>query len=129
MILDSADALNPSETLSYADTIIGLPTMIICLQMVPFAFFFHYAYSVKPYKASSTTTRATDSRQYLAVVDSEAGKSYGKGYQGGPFGIYAWLALWNPVEFFREIKSTFDIFRYSSRVDPMETEMSLNSRM
>lgn len=110
MILSSTGALKPSGTLSYADTIIGLPTMIICLQVVPFAAFLHYAYSVKPYKIPSVT-HADVSQQYLAVDDNETGSPYVKGYQGGPLGIHAWLALWNPMELFRDIKSTASMFR------------------
>jgi hypothetical protein len=118
MILHSTDALKPSDTLSYADTIIGLPTMLICLQMVPFAFLFYYAYTVKPYKMSNAGVKhSSDSQQYLAVVDSETGGHYIKRYQGGPLGIYAWLALFNPVDFFRDIKSTFDMF-HDARTGP-----------
>ncbi|KAJ5984242.1 hypothetical protein N7481_006341 [Penicillium waksmanii] len=117
-ILHSTDALKPSDTLSYADTIIGLPTLLICLQMVPFAFLFYYAYSVKPYKTSNARVKhSSDSQQYLAVVDSETGGHYIKRYQGGPLGVFAWLALFNPVDFFRDIKSAFDMI-HNARTGP-----------
>lgn len=127
MILDSTDVLKPSNTLSYADTIIGLPNLLICLQMVPFAFLFFYAYSVKPYKTSNVK-RGSESQQYLAVVDSETGGHYVKRYQGGPLGIWAWLALFNPLEFFRDIKSTLDMFS-GAKSRPMEAGMDMNYRM
>jgi hypothetical protein len=38
--------------LTWADVNIGLPTLIISLLMVPFSLFFHYAYSIKPYRLS-----------------------------------------------------------------------------
>lgn len=125
MILDSTGTLKPSDTLSYADTIIGLPTLIICLQVVPFAFFFYYAYSLKQY-TTLNVKGDSDSQQYLAV-SSETGSPGAKRYQGGPLGIYAWLALFNPGELSRDIKSTFNMFR-DSKMQQMETEMSPNSR-
>lgn len=127
MVLDSTGTLKPSDTLSYADTIIGLPTLIICLQVVPFAFFFYHAYSVKPYMTLNVK-RTSDSQQFLAVVDSETGRPRVKRYQGGPSGIYAWLALFNPGELFRDIKSTLNMFR-DSKTEHMRTGMGLDSRM
>ncbi|KAJ5089734.1 hypothetical protein N7532_008418 [Penicillium argentinense] len=127
MIVDSANGLEPSDTLSYADTIIGIPTMIICLQMIPFALVFPYSYPTKPDKASSTT-RASDSQQHRAVVDSESGRPFAKRYQGGPLGICAWLALWNPVDFFRDIMSTLYMFR-AAEMELREAGVSLNSRV
>jgi len=126
MILDSTSALEPTDTLSYADTKIGIPTLIICLQVAPFAFFFHYAYSVKNYEALSTK-RASGSHPYLAVIDSETGLTPGKRYQGGPLGIYAWLMLVNPVEFFRDIFSTYGMFR-DSKSAQMDNGMNMDTR-
>ncbi|CAI7625221.1 unnamed protein product [Penicillium crustosum] len=124
MVLDSTGTLEPSATLSYADTIIGLPTLIICLQVVPFAFLFYYAYSIKPY--TTLNVNCTSNLQDLAVVDSETGNPRVKRYQGGPLGVYAWLALFNPGELFRDIRSTFNMFRDFKTED--ETGMSLDSR-
>ncbi|KAJ5082264.1 hypothetical protein N7532_011307 [Penicillium argentinense] len=126
IILDSTGTLKPSATLSYADTIIGIPTLIICLQVVPFAFLFYYAYSIKPY--TTLNVKCTSNLQYFAVVDSETGSPRVNRYQGGPLGIYAWLALFNPGEFFRDVKSTFNMFR-DSKMEKMETGMGLDSRM
>ncbi|KAJ5504776.1 hypothetical protein N7463_007650 [Penicillium fimorum] len=125
MVLDSTGTLKPSATLSYADTIIGLPTLIICLQVVPFAFLFYYAYSIKPY--TTLNVNCTSNLQYLAVVDSETGSTRVKRYQGGPLGVYAWLALFNPGELFRDIKSTFNML-HGSKTE-VEAGMSLDSRM
>ena len=127
MILHSTDALKETATMSYADVYIGLPTMIICIQMVPFAFFFNYAYSTKPYRLSNNTARYGNSLEYLAVEENEAGRTYkSRQYQGGPLGLYAWLAFCNPLEFFREITSTYHMFRESRMrmVDPMTSQES-----
>ncbi|KAL4791935.1 organic solute transporter Ostalpha-domain-containing protein [Aspergillus venezuelensis] len=48
-IFHSTGVLKPNATLSQADTDIGIPHLVICIQMVPFALFFPYAYSVAPY--------------------------------------------------------------------------------
>lgn len=122
MVLDATGALKPSDTLSYADIIIGLPTLIICLQVVPFAFLFYHAYSIKPY-TKMNVKRSGDSQQYLAVVDSETGGPRVKRYQGGPLGVNAWIALFNPGELFRDIRSTYKMF-HASKTEPT---MSLDS--
>lgn len=128
MVLDSSGTLKPSDTMTYADINIGLPTLIICLQVVPFAFFFYHAYSIKPYTTLNASVKDTgDSQQFLNIVDSEAGSHFVKRYQGGPFGIHAWLALFNPMEFFQDIKSTFDMFRDSKMMQHKETGTSPNS--
>ncbi|KAE8391678.1 hypothetical protein BDV23DRAFT_182266 [Aspergillus alliaceus] len=49
MILRSTGFLKESPTLSYADVNIGIPNMVSCVQMVPFALFFPYAWNVAPY--------------------------------------------------------------------------------
>lgn len=122
MILHSTDALKETSKLSYADVYIGIPTMIICIQMIPFAFFFNYAYSTKPYRVNGGSARHGNSQEYLAVEETEAGRTYkSRQYQGGPLGIYAWLAFCNALEFFREITSTYRMFREGRMrmVDPM----------
>jgi len=126
MVLDSTGTLKPSATMSYGDTIIGLPTLIICLQVVPFAFLFYYAYSIKPY--TTLNAACTTNRQNLVVVDSETGSPSVKRYQGGPLGVYAWLALLNPGELVRDIKMTFNMFR-DAKTEQMETGMGVGSRM
>lgn len=126
MILDATGTLKPSATLSHADTIIGLPTLIICLQVVPFAFLFYYAYSIKPYTALNV--ECTSNPQYLAVVGSETGSPRVQRYQGGPLGINAWIALFSLGELFRDIKSTFHMFR-DYRMEKMETGIGVDSRM
>lgn len=120
MILDATRTLQKSATMSYADTIIGLPTLIICLQVVPFALLFYYAYSIKPY--------TTLDPHYFAVADSESGIPRVKHYQGGPMGVSAWLALFNPMEFFRDIISTFNMFR-KFKMENVQTVMSSDSHI
>lgn len=43
MVLDATNTLKPSSSRGEADTVIGIPTMMICLQLVTSAFFFYHA--------------------------------------------------------------------------------------
>ena len=45
--------------------------------MVPFAIFFHYAYSARPY----------------FIRSREPDMPFPQSYQGGPLGVYAWLGM------------------------------------
>lgn len=126
MVLDSTGTLKPSATMSYADTIIGLPTLIICLQVVPFAFLFYYAYSIKPY--TTLNVECTANRQNRVVVDSETGSPNVKRYRGGPLGVYAWLALLNPGELVRDIRMTYNMFR-DAKMEQTEAGMGVGSRI
>jgi hypothetical protein len=123
MILDATNTLKPSATLSYADIIIGIPTMIICLQVVPFAFFFFHAFNLKPYTKANATRASDGSQQYLAVDGNEAGSPLGKRYKGGPLGIYAWIELFNPGELYHSIRNTWRMFREAKMG---KSEMNLN---
>lgn len=106
MILDSNNIMKPTATLSNADTIIGIPTMIICLQVVPFAFLFWHAYSIKSY----TTVNAKGTIKPDSLNnDNETGRRGVKDYQGGPLGIYGWIGLFNLGELYRSITSTYDM--------------------
>ncbi|KAL3458717.1 organic solute transporter Ostalpha-domain-containing protein [Aspergillus heterothallicus] len=75
-ILRSTDVLKPTATLSQADTDIGIPHLVICIQMVPFALFFPYAYSVSPYIGQTPYARSAS----------------------------AWIGLLNPMEILRAMK-------------------------
>ncbi|KAL2832194.1 organic solute transporter Ostalpha-domain-containing protein [Aspergillus pseudoustus] len=80
-ILHSTSALHPSATLSQADTEIGIPHLVICIQMVPFALFFPYAYSVVPYVD-------------LTLYQSSS---------------TAWIGLLNPIEIMRAMRVAIGI--------------------
>ncbi|KAJ5594916.1 uncharacterized protein N7459_001124 [Penicillium hispanicum] len=121
-ILQSAGALKTSSTLNYADVNIGLPNMVICIQLVPFAFLFHFAYNTRMYRLSAVPLRSTSSQQYLSVESAEDGRLEKKRYQGGPLGVMAWLALVNPLDLFRDIKSTFYMLR-AARAGAMDYQM------
>ncbi|KAJ6096429.1 hypothetical protein N7486_007175 [Penicillium sp. IBT 16267x] len=103
MILESSNVFKETSKLSYADVHMGIPTMVICVQMVPFAIFMRHAFSTKAYRIK---TSPSDSEEKLAEVNGH-GRLVPRSYQGGPFGIHAWLAYYNPVEPFQEVKSMY----------------------
>ena len=114
LILDSTKVLKPTKYLSYADVHIGLPTMIICIQLVPFDFFIHYAYSTKPYlvrEKPGSTQYARNSQEYLNAPPPEnmPSRPEPRSYQGGPGGLYAWAAYLNPLDMFREAKDMYNL--------------------
>ncbi|KAJ5654692.1 hypothetical protein N7490_001695 [Penicillium lividum] len=108
-VLRSTNVLKSTSTLSYADVNIGIPNLVVCLQMVPFSIFFHYAYNVGPYKLRNQNS------SYHPTVQEAAQEFHGKAdqlaiplhYEGGPLGVRAWIGLFNPMEICRAIKFGF----------------------
>jgi hypothetical protein len=78
--------LNPTSKLTFADLNIRIPALIICLQNVPLAFFFHYAYPYTPY----VTTLESNEK-----------------YHGGFLGWKGWISVFNPMEVARGVIFSF----------------------
>lgn len=76
-ILSSTGAVKPSSTLSFDDFYFGIPSILICGEMVFFSLFNFYAYPIKPY--------------------SQPLKG-GVHYYGGFLGVKAILAALNPMD-------------------------------
>ncbi|OHW93123.1 DUF300 domain-containing protein [Colletotrichum incanum] len=89
-ILRDTGALNPTLTLTDADLRIGVPSMLICIEMLPLAAFFHYAYTYRPYVIGSGRARRP------LAGDLEAYEP--QTYSGGPAGLWALVEMWNPME-------------------------------
>ena len=85
-ILNSTGAASPSSRLSYNDIYYGIPSILICGEMVLFALFHLYAYSARPYFIHSG---------FSAI---EAHKPGAQKYHGGPLGLKAFLMALNPAE-------------------------------
>lgn len=81
----------------------GIETLIICLQLVPIACLFHYAYGIGPYRLSRHASAHTHD---YATVDASA-PVLPQHYQGGPLGIWAWFTMCNPLEDVRDVRDTF----------------------
>ncbi|KAH8665420.1 organic solute transporter Ostalpha-domain-containing protein [Ilyonectria robusta] len=87
-ILSDVNALNPTDTLTYADLNIGIPNMLTCLEMVPLSLFFLYAYSWNPYLLHNVQIETQDQSCR---------------YHGGFLGVRAWVSILNPKEIFDAI--------------------------
>lgn len=88
MILTNTHSLNPTSKLTYADLHIGIPGLLSCIEMVPISVFLSWAYSVQPYLLG----RGTD-------IEVSSGRAeISRSYQGGFFGVRAFLAMLNPRE-------------------------------
>ncbi|KAJ5173168.1 hypothetical protein N7492_005761 [Penicillium capsulatum] len=108
LILTGTKVLKPNETLSGVDVMIGLPNLVICIQMVPLCFLVLYAYRTTPYEISSAPTTLRP-RQYQALEGDEEALVGGiqKRYQGGWMGLHAWAVYLNPLELLRDVISAY----------------------
>ncbi|KAJ5720452.1 uncharacterized protein N7483_008386 [Penicillium malachiteum] len=102
MVLESSSIFKPTKKLSYADVHMGLPTMVICVQMVPFAIFMHFSFNKKPY-----IVKQSGQNFEMVPEADEKGRPIPRSYQGGPGGLHAWLAYMNPMEYYAEMKSMY----------------------
>lgn len=82
--------------MTWADLNIGIPSMLVCIEMLPLAIFFHYAYSYRPYVIGSSSARRP------LAGDLEAYEP--QTYSGGPGGLWALVELWNPMEIVEAIR-------------------------
>ena len=101
-ILQDTHTIKPTATLAYADVTIGIPALVICIQNVPLAIFFNYAYTCKSYILPSKNTAAGQQR-----------------YKGGFCGWKAWLAILNPGEVFRGLMFIFKMVSLAQKEDDM----------
>ncbi|KAK2060047.1 hypothetical protein LY76DRAFT_645023 [Colletotrichum caudatum] len=89
-ILRDTGSLKPTATLTEADVRIGIPSMLICLEMLPIAIFFHHAYSYRPYVIGSDRVNRPLAGDHEAYAPQT--------YSGGPGGVRALVEMWNPME-------------------------------
>ncbi|BCR92457.1 OSTA/TMEM184 family protein [Aspergillus chevalieri] len=102
LILEGVNVLHRNEILTYVDVMMGLPEMIICVQMVPLCFLVLYAYRTKPYEISNAPRTVALRPQEYQAVESDGDEDtlmsgFQKRYQGGWMGLNAWAAYLNPL--------------------------------
>lgn len=113
-ILRSTHVLVPNATLTYSDVNMGIPAMVVCIEMIPFSIFFWYAYSFRPYLLSNSRpllaaeTADTSYQGKLGREDFEY-PTNGLTYQGGFLGIRAWIEAFNPMDVLRAIAFAFSM--------------------
>ncbi|XRM46579.1 hypothetical protein ABZX51_009608 [Aspergillus tubingensis] len=89
LILTSTKVLTYPPSMTYIDTLMGLPTMLICVQMVPLSFLVLYAYRTKPYEIS-TSVSSLRPQAYQPLESDQDEEAFlndpPKRYQGGSCG-------------------------------------------
>ncbi|KAL0936124.1 DUF300 domain-containing protein [Colletotrichum truncatum] len=95
-ILRDNGVLNPTSVMTWADLNIGIPSMLICIEMLPLSIFFHYAYSYRPYVIGGGNAR----RPLAGDVEAYDPQTY----SGGPLGVWALIEMWNPMEIVEAVK-------------------------
>lgn len=76
--------------MNYTDMRVGVPSLVVMLELVGFSILFHFAYPTTPYD--------------LSLDNQVHGAAH---YQGGPLGIKALLQSLNPSEFLVSTKFMF----------------------
>uniref|UniRef100_A0A8H7KD61 Uncharacterized protein n=1 Tax=Bionectria ochroleuca TaxID=29856 RepID=A0A8H7KD61_BIOOC len=89
-ILTSTNTLKETDTLTFADVNIGIPNLIVSIEMIPLSIFFLTAYPWSVYLVDNSSGRASP--------DSQNSIHYSKPYQGGPLGVYAWMYMLSPID-------------------------------
>ncbi|GLA40751.1 hypothetical protein AnigIFM63309_008585 [Aspergillus niger] len=143
LILTGTKVLRYPASMTYIDTLMGLPTMLICLQMVPLSFLILHAYRTKPYEIPNSV-RGLRPQAYQALGSDGNEETLLRGipkhYQGGPWGLRAWTIYLNPLVLFQDVHSAYlmihnarvlqkiqgreeqeqEMTRYETRYDPGE---------
>lgn len=90
--LTSSGAIKPSKTIQTPDIKIGIPAMLLCIEMALFAIFHFWSFSYRPYKLPSKS-----------MLPDEIPGQEPKRYQGGFLGIKAFVDSMNPWDFIKAI--------------------------
>ncbi|KAI0149387.1 organic solute transporter Ostalpha-domain-containing protein [Pestalotiopsis sp. NC0098] len=96
--------LEPTATLSYTDMEVGIPLLLVSLELVIFSVFFHFAYSVTPYRLTSYRPKHLSIES--GVDETHAASETGGSYRGGFLGFRAWAAVFDPRELIAAIAFT-----------------------
>lgn len=97
--LNSSGAIKASAQLAQPDITVGIPALLIDIEMAIFAFLHIWAYPWKAYDVRSTS---------MATAESGAGYNLGSSeYKGGPLGVYAFLDAFNPWDIIKAIGRGF----------------------
>ncbi|KAE8164118.1 organic solute transporter Ostalpha-domain-containing protein [Aspergillus tamarii] len=132
LILTGTNVLKPSASMTYIDVLMGLPTMVICVQMVPLCFLVLYAYRTEPYEIKNSP-RTIQPREYQTVesdTDEETlMNGFQKRYQGGRWGLYAWAVYLNPLALFQDVKAAYDMIHSARAVQKAHAKEQTQEEM
>ncbi|KAK2685028.1 hypothetical protein QWA68_016286 [Fusarium oxysporum] len=85
-VLTDIGVLKETDTLTFADLHIGIPNLLICIEMAPLSLFFLWVYSWRVY--------VKNSHESYVTMDRHGQRP--RLYQGGPLGVHAWLTMIKP---------------------------------
>lgn len=92
--LTSAGAIKSSDKFQTPDIKIGIPAMLLCIEMALFAIFHIFAFSWRPYVLGSA--------KFIASTAAD-GKPTPDRYKGGPMGVLAIVDAFNPWDMVKAI--------------------------
>ncbi|KAH6664162.1 organic solute transporter Ostalpha-domain-containing protein [Halenospora varia] len=87
-VLTSTSILKTSNTVSYGDLKVGLPTLLICVEMSVFAVMHLFAYPWKVYRIAENHTAGSEPESVF--------EDWKARYQGGVFGVRTLMDAFNP---------------------------------
>ena len=90
--LTSSGAIKPSNTIQTPDIKVGMPAMLLCIEMALFAIFHFWSFSYRPYRLTA--------KQMLS--NSTPGEETVR-YQGGFLGVKAFVDSMNPWDLIKAI--------------------------
>jgi hypothetical protein len=106
--------LKPSEKVSYVDIKVGLPGVLLCVELVIVSLFHLSVYSWKPYQIHEYVVDADNDPKFDSLVTR---------YQGGRLGYRALLAALNPWDIIKSFARAIRwIFRDRKRRSSTETD-------
>ncbi|KAJ5273008.1 hypothetical protein N7478_008133 [Penicillium angulare] len=131
LVLTATGVLNKMTTLTYIDTMMGLPTMVICIQMVPISFFILYAYPKKPYEIPYKP-HVLRPQAYHPLGDGDEEtlmNNTQKTYQGGRWGLHAWAVYLNPIDIFQEVLSAYKMISRARAMQKAQVKEEIQEEM
>ena len=106
--LTSTGAIKSSPHITDPDIKVGLPAMLLCIEMAIFSVFHLWAFSWKPYDIRRSAVVASESAPGFLPDPKTA-------YQGGPFGSKALLDAFNPTDLVKAVARGFRWFAVGRR--------------
>ena len=89
--LTSSGAVQPSKTIQTPDLRVGIPCMLLCIEMALFAIFHFWSFSYRPYILTSKN------------MMSDSSTEEPRKYVGGPLGLKAFIDSMNPWDMIKAI--------------------------
>lgn len=106
--LTSSGAIKPSPRISYPDIKVGIPSLLLCIEMAIFSVFHLWAFPWKVYDIRRSQIVASESTPGYLPDPKTA-------YRGGPFGIYAMADVFNPWDLIKAVGRGFRWFAVGRR--------------